>query len=86
MLPSTTVTKNNSVVSKINLPRFTQKTTTERFYFLLIHLLFCIIILVIIYIRLEQFNNKQDKLFAALDSNYNLTSHHEPQSQVLNHS
>ena len=80
--------QNNSKISSGNLRRFTRmatNTTAERCYFLLIHLFFSTIIFIIVYVRLEQFNNKQEKLFTLLKSNQNLTFQHELQSLSLNH-
>ena len=59
--------------------------TIERCCFLLIHLLFYIIILTIVYIRLEQFTNKQEKMLLTLRSNDNLTLHKELQRRLLNY-
>jgi hypothetical protein len=58
-----------------NFQRFisTSNTTIDRCFFLLIHLLLYIIILIIIYVRLGQFNSKHEKILAALNSNQNLT-------------
>jgi hypothetical protein len=58
--------------------------TIERCCFLLIHLLFYIILFLIIYVRFEQFNNKQEKILTALNSNDNSTFHNEFQSRLLN--
>ena len=44
-------------------------TTIERCGFLFVHCVFYVIILTIVYIRLEQFAIKQDKLLNALRSN-----------------
>jgi hypothetical protein len=87
MLPSTTTTNRNSKISFVNLRRFTRmtpNTTAERCSFVLIHLFFSMIIFIIVYVRLEQFNNKQEKLFVLLKSNHNLTIHQELQSRLLN--
>jgi hypothetical protein len=83
MLPSATTATDN-----VNLRRFTQTAsniTNDRCYFLLIHLFFYIIILIIVYVRLEQFNNKQEKILSTLNSNHNLNFHHDSQNQLLNH-
>jgi len=85
--PATTLTDNLDV-SSINHRRFTQtisNITIDRCYFLPIHLFFYIIIIIIIYVRLGQFNNKQEKILNTLNSNHDLTFHHESQSRLLHH-
>lgn len=82
----TIITKKKT--SLFNLQRLTQmpsNITTERCCFLLIHLLFYIIILTIVYMRLEQFNNKQEKMLNALRLNDNVTLHKELQRRLLNY-
>ena len=63
----------------IHIQRLTQipsTATLERCCFLLIHCLFYIIIFTIIYIRLDQFNQKQEILLNILRSNVNQTLPH----------
>lgn len=81
ILPSTN--SNSPKRSLFTIHRLTQmpsNLTIERCCFLLIHLLFYVIILTIVYIRLEQFATKQEKLLLALRSNDNLTFHRVFQS------
>ena len=49
--------------------RMPSNTTIERCGFLFVHCLFYIVILTIVYVRLEQFALKQEKLLSALRSN-----------------
>ncbi|CAF3569185.1 unnamed protein product [Rotaria sordida] len=94
MLPTTTATSsstrtksNHAKLSFLNVQRLTRmpsNKTIERCCFLLIHLLFYVIIITIIYIRLEQFTNKQEKIFLALSSNDNLTLHETLQRRLVN--
>lgn len=65
------------------LTRMPSNITIERCCFLFIHLLFYVIILTIVYIRLEQFTNKQEKLLLALRSKENFTLHGELQRSLL---
>lgn len=86
ILPPTATTRTKS--SLLNLERLTQmpsNLTIERCGFLLIHLLFYVIILTVVYIRLEQFNNKQEKLLVSLRAHDNLTLHNELQRRLLNY-
>jgi hypothetical protein len=91
MLPTTTTsstvtpTRKNSLLNIQKLTRMPSNITIERCCFLLIHLLFYVIILTIVYIRLEQYTNKQEKLLLALRSNDNLTLHKELQHRLLNY-
>ena len=74
ILPSTN--SNSPKRSFFTIQRLTQmpsNLTIERCCFLFIHLLFYVIILTIVYIRLEQFANKQEKLLLALRSPDNST-------------
>lgn len=76
IVPSTN--SNSPKRSLFAIQRLTQmpsNLTIERCCFLFIHLLFYVIILTIVYIRLEQFATKQEKLLLALRSNENLTFH-----------
>jgi hypothetical protein len=82
--PTTTTTK-IPLLNIQRLARMPSNITIERCCFLLIHLLFYIIILTIVYIRLEQFTNKQEKMLLALRSNDNLTLHKELQRRLLNY-
>ncbi|CAF2059405.1 unnamed protein product [Rotaria magnacalcarata] len=88
--PTTTPTRtktNHRKIRLFNIERLTRlpsNVTIERCCFLLIHLLFYIIILTIVYIRLDQFTNKQEKIFRALNSNNNSTQHDTFQHHSLN--
>ncbi|CAF1497064.1 unnamed protein product, partial [Rotaria sordida] len=85
MLPHTTTRIDNS---NVNFQRYTStmsNTTIGRCYFLLIHLFFYMIILIIIYIQLEHFNTKQDEILAVLNSYHNQTLYHESHSQSFNY-
>jgi hypothetical protein len=86
ILPPTSTSSRK--ISCFNIPRLTRmpsNLTIERCCFLFIHLLFYSIILTIVYIRLEQFTNKQEKLLLTLRSNDNLTLHKELQRRLLNY-
>ena len=88
MLLPTTTTMDNTNVPLVNLRRCASTmphTTSERCYFLLIHLVFYIIIIIIVYIRLEKFNDKQEAILSIVNSNHNRTIHHELHNQLLNH-
>jgi hypothetical protein len=87
ILPPSTSTSSRKM-SCFSIQRLTQmpsNLTIERCCFLFIHLLFYIIILTIVYIRLDQFTSKQEKLLLTLRSNDNLTLHKELQRRLLNH-
>jgi len=92
MLPATTTTSNKksnhtrrSLTNIQRLKRIPSNITNERCCFLLIHLLFYIIILTIVYIRLDQFTNKQEKMLLNLRTNDNLTLHKELQRRLYNY-
>jgi len=91
MLPTTTTsstlttTRKNRLLNIQKLTRMPSNITIERCCFLLIHLVFYIIILTIVYIRLEQYTTKQEKLLLALRSNDNITLHNELQRRLLNY-
>ncbi|CAF2926622.1 unnamed protein product [Rotaria sp. Silwood2] len=90
MLPdtTTTTTMDNSNVTLVNLQRHTStisNTTIGRCHFLLIHLFFYSIVLIIVYVQLEQFNTKQETILALINSNHNQTFHPESHSQSFNH-
>jgi hypothetical protein len=92
MLPTTTTIStskvNHTKIPLLNVQRLTRmpsNITIERCCFLLIHLLFYVIILTIVYVRLEQFNNKQEKMLLTLRANDNLTLHKELQRRLLNY-
>ncbi len=93
MLPTTTTTISNKKLNHTKTPlsniqrlkQMPSNITIERCCFLLIHLLFYIIILAIVYIRLDQFTNKQEKMLLTLRSNDNLTLHKELQRRLLNY-
>ena len=79
---------NSRKIPFFNFQRLTQmpsNITIERCCFLLIHLLFYVIILTIVYIRLDQFTHKQEKLLLALRANDNITLHKEIQRRLLNY-
>lgn len=88
ILPTTTTRSTTTAKTPLlniqKLTRLPSSITTERCCFLLIHLLFYIIILTLVYIRLERFTNKQEKMLLALRSNDNLTLHKELQRRLLN--
>jgi hypothetical protein len=86
ILPSTsTRSKKIPFFTIQRLTHMPSNITIERCCLLFIHLLFYVIILTIVYIRLEQFTNKQEKLLLALRSNDNLTLHKELQRRLLNY-
>lgn len=80
MSPPTTDTRNFR-----RFLRTSSNLTIDRCYFLIIHFIFYIIILILVYIRLGQFNNKQEKIFNSLHTNHNLTFHEDFQSRLINH-
>jgi len=86
---TTTTAKHNYTTIPLlnvqNLTRMPSNTTIERCCFLLIHLFFYIIILTIVYIRLQQFTDKQEKMLHVLRSNDNLTLHKELQRRLINY-
>jgi hypothetical protein len=84
MLPSTTTTK-IPLISIQRLTRMPSNINIERCCFLLIHLLFYIIILTIIYIRLDQFTKTQDKMLFALRANDNFILHKDSQRRLPNY-
>lgn len=86
--PPTRTKHNHAKFPLLNVERLSQmpsKITIERCFFLLIHLLFYVIILTIVYVRLEQFSNKQERLLLALNSNDNNSTNHEPSQARLSH-
>lgn len=89
MLPTTTTSTkaNHAKLPLFSIQRFSRirsNITIERCCVLLIHLIFYIIILTIVYVRLERVSNKQEKLFRALNLNDNLTLHQIRQQHLIN--
>lgn len=83
MSPPTATPVNNS--NRRRFMRSSSNITIDRCYFLLIHLIFYIIIFTMIYVRLGQFNDTQEKILDTLNPNPNLTFHQESQSRLVNH-
>jgi hypothetical protein len=87
MSPPVIPITDNSNIALVNRRRFKQittYTTVDRCFFLIIHVLFYTIIMILIYVRLRQFNNTQEKIIAALNLHPNLTGHHEFSSRLVN--
>lgn len=77
MLPLTTRANEHSLV---NIRQYDSKVPhrgSQRCYFFLIHLVFYIIILIIIYMRLGQVNYKQEIILNAIKSNHNRVLHQD---------
>lgn len=87
MLPTTTTTAttisvdaNHRKIPLVHLHRLTRMPSTmtiERCGFLLVHFIFYLIILTIVYIRLEQFHRKQEYLLNSLRLKDNITLHQD---------
>lgn len=87
ILPTTTVTINNSNTSFSNMRRILPKIhdiTIDRCCPLFIHLLFYIIIVGFIYIQLGKFNNRQERLLNMINVKYNLTNLNDIENQLCN--
>jgi hypothetical protein len=70
MSPPAITRRDNSSSSLENFQQLTRRrpnTTIDRCFFLLVHLVFYVIILIIVYVRLGQFNSKHDKILVALN-------------------
>ena len=79
MSPPTITRGDNSNTSLGNFQRLTRRpnTTIDRCFFLLVHLVFYVIILIIVYVRLGQFNRKHDRILVALNLTVPQESSHQ---------
>ncbi|CAF5179098.1 unnamed protein product [Rotaria magnacalcarata] len=89
MLPTTTTTTtmNNSNVPLVKFRRYAPKISDnaiERCYFVLIHFFFYGIMLLIVYVRLEEFSSRQEAIITAINANHNFNSHHKLHDQFNN--
>ncbi|CAF2105838.1 unnamed protein product [Rotaria magnacalcarata] len=87
MLPTTTTTMNNSNVPLVKFRRYAPKISDnaiERCYFVLIHFFFYGIMLLIVYVRLEEFSSRQEAIITAINANHNFNSHHKLHDQFNN--
>jgi hypothetical protein len=81
MLPSREIVDHGKMppINFRRLTRLPSNETIERCCFLLIHILFYAIILILVYVRMEKFRIKQETLLHVLENNRNHTdAHHHP--------